>query len=351
MRILCVGGAGFIGANLSLYLAGRGHNVTALDNLVRRGGELNLPDFKKAGIKFIHGDIRNKEDISGNYDVILECSAQPSATAGYDNPMFDFNNNVVGLMNVLEHARKTGAAVIFWSTNKVYSGDRINDLPYEEYPTRFDWVKEMPILDLSLGPTGFDYNFGISNHFDIDGGQHSVYGMTKAMSDLAVQEYADAFGVKTIVNRFSCLAGPRQWGKTEQGWVSWFAIAKHLGLPVKVCGWGGKQVRDILFIDDICNLIDIEIDRIKFPDISGQVFNIGGGRKNSISILESFTRLGLTPASVESERKGDHRIYITDNSKAKNVLGWEPKVGLDEGFEQIEKWVVDNKSILESLYK
>lgn len=335
MKILIAGGAGFIGANLCIFFKEQGRDVTALDNLVRRGSELNLPEFKWRGINFVHGDIRNPEDIHGEYDIILECSAQPSAVAGYDNPMFDFNNNTVGLMNVLEHARKTGAAVIFWSTNKVYSGDKVNAIRYAEEKTRFEL--------LCKG--------GIAEDFTIDGGRHSIYGLTKAMSDLACQEYADAFDVKTIINRFSCLAGPLQWGKTEQGWVSWFVIAKHLGLPVKVCGWGGKQVRDVLFIDDICRLIAEEINALDTkPSTWGQVFNIGGGQDNSISILEFMNRLDLTPSSYEHERKGDHRIYVTDYSKAKEVLGWEPRIGLDEGFEQIEKWVVDNKELLRKMY-
>lgn len=341
-KILICGGAGFVGANLAIHFSAD-YEVTVLENLVRRGSELNLPDFKGHGINFVHGDIRNPEDIRGDYDVILECSAQPSATAGYANPMFDFHNNTVGLMNVLEHARKTKTAVIFWSTNKVYSGDRINAIPATKEPTRYSWTHR---------------DIGINEGCDIDGGQHSIYGLTKAMSDLACQEYWDAFNVPTIVNRFSCLAGPRQWGKTEQGWVSWFVIANHLGFPVKICGWGGKQVRDVLFIDDVCRLIDTEIAVLlnqperATEEVCGQVFNIGGGWANSISILEAFDRLGLNDSSeMEPERKGDHRIYITDYSKAKRVFGWEPRVGLDEGFAQIEKWVVDNKTVLEALYK
>lgn len=335
--VLIAGGAGFVGANLALYLNDKGHKISILDNLVRRGSELNLSAFKEHEISFQHGDIRNKEDIAGNYDFIMDCSAQPSAIAGYNNPWFDFSNNVIGTMNLLEHARKTGAAMFLWSTNKVYSGDKINALQRHELINRFEWT--LPYK-------------GIADTFSIDGGQHSIYGLTKAMCDLACQEYHDAFGVKTVVNRFSCLAGPRQWGKTEQGWVSWFVIAKHLGLPVKICGWGGKQVRDVLFIGDICRLIDLEMDMlIKNPGpISGQVFNIGGGQENAISILECINMLGLKVSATEGERKGDHAIYITDNTKATEIIGWKPTIGLSEGFKYIENWVVSNYETLAELY-
>lgn len=201
-RVLVIGGAGFVGCNLALYLTERGYRVTVLDNLVRRGSELNLPLFKTKGITFIHGDVRCKEDFETlpNFDAICETSAQTSATAGYANPYFDFSNNTVGLINVLEFARKRGSTVIFWSTNKVYSGDKINKMHTTELNHRYDWSDADRII-------GFDSKHGISEEFSVDGGQHSIYGLSKLMSDLAVQEYANAFNVKTVVNRFSCLTG------------------------------------------------------------------------------------------------------------------------------------------------
>ncbi|HIE53119.1 MAG TPA: NAD-dependent epimerase/dehydratase family protein [Armatimonadetes bacterium] len=211
MKVLITGGAGFIGAQLAFYLRERGHEVIVLDNLVRRGSELNLPLFKRWGIPFYHGDVRNAEDfvaLPRDIEVICETCAQPSAIAGYDNPIFDITNNTLGLMHTLEFARECGAAVIFWSTNKVYSGDRVNAFPRREAETR--WVWDQEAIQRQYGdhlPPGFDPRYGFSEEFSIDGGQHSIYGLSKVMADLACQEYYDAFGVKTVVNRFSCLAG------------------------------------------------------------------------------------------------------------------------------------------------
>lgn len=354
MKILITGGAGFVGANLATYFQEKGNDVIVMDNLVRRGGEFNLPDFKKRNITFIHGDIRCMEDFNKlphNIDVICECSAQPSATLGYGNPVYDLANNTIpGVMNVLEFCRKHGSALIFWSTNKTFSGDRINAFPRKELATRWVWDEAMT----SDIVAGFNPDYGFSNEFSVDGGQHSIYGLSKIMSDLMCQEYYDAFGVKTVVNRWSCLAGPRQWGISDQGWVAWWAIAFQLQLPLKYIGWNGKQVRDVLFIDDICNLVDLEIQNI--DKCAGQVFNAGGGAKNTLSLIEATNLLkdkfGINK-KVEYEpqhRKADHCIYISDNRKIEQYTGWKPRVGIDLGYDQIIEWVEKNENKLRELY-
>jgi CDP-paratose 2-epimerase len=349
MKILITGGAGFVGANLSFYFKEQGHDVIALDNLARRGVENNLPEFKKKGITFIHGDIRNPEDFYHlKADIILECSAQPSAIDGYNNPKYDITNNLYGVINVLEYCRTHGTAMIQWSTNKCYDGNKVNALPHIEKDTRYEWLPRFSTT------AGFDPLYGISSDFSVDGGSHSIYGMTKIQSDLACQEYCDAFNVPTIVNRFSCLAGPRQMGKCAQGWVAWFAIASIFNLPLEFIGWKGKQVRDILFIDDICSLVDAEIKCI--DSIKGQVFNIGGGMSSTLSLIEAVDLVsqitGNKPpiAIKETPRKADHVIYISDIRKIKAAVGWEPKVNIKDGYEKIVKWVYDNKTILQNLY-
>lgn len=350
MNIFITGGAGFIGANLAFYFKELNHNVIVLDNLVRRGSELNLESFKKKGITFIHGDVRNKEDLEQLKvipDVILECSAQPSAVDGYDNPYFDINNNTIGLINILEYARKFKSAVIFWSTNKVYSGDKINSLPMKCNETRWFWKNHIKDID------GFEYPYGIDNNFSIDGGQHSIYGLSKVMSDLACQEYYDAFGVKTVVNRFSCLAGQGQFGKCAQGWVAWWAIAAMFNLPVKYIGWNGKQVRDVLFIDDICKLIELEIENIDV--ISGEAFNIGGGMNYTLSLIEAtslmeeMTGNKMTVSYDSTHRKADHCIYISDIRKIKTYLGWKPETTIIDGYSKIIEWVKNNEAKLKQL--
>jgi CDP-paratose 2-epimerase len=338
--IMVFGGAGFVGSNLAFYFKEKSWNVIVIDNLARRGSEYNLPLFKKAGITFIHGDIRNKEDIPNIIpDVICECSAQPSAIDGYDNPYYDFSNNTMGLMNILEFARRHKIMTFFWSTNKVYSGHKINSIGVFEEETRYSWGRGGPI---------------IPDDFSIDGGDHSIYGMSKIMSDLACQEYADAFDIPIVVNRFSCLAGVGQFGKCAQGWVAWWAIAAHFNLPVKYIGWKGKQVRDVLFAPDICRLIEMEINNIDI--VKGKAYNIGGGINNTLSLIEATQLMEkkfnkkMIVEYEETPRKADHRIYISDISKIKKAIGWEPTINIEEGYDQIIEWVKANESILKELY-
>ena len=351
MKILITGGAGFVGSNLAIYFHEKGHDVIVLDNLVRRGSEYNLYEFKKKNIKFIHGDVRCKEDLVGfgKIDAICECSAQPSAIAGYDNPYFDFSNNTIGLVNILELARENDSTVVFWSTNKVYSGEKVNYMPRIETETRYIWDKSF-----KENIPGWTSTYGFSEKFSIDGGQHSIYGMSKVMSDLAMQEYYDAFEVKTVTNRFSCLAGPRQFGKVAQGWAAWWAIAAEFNLPLTYIGFKGKQVRDVLFIDDICELINLEINKIK--KVGGKVFNIGGGNKYTLSLVEATALMEkmfnkkLKVKTLKTPRKSDQCVYISDIREVKKSLGWKPTISLEKGYSQIIEWVKQNKESLSKLY-
>jgi CDP-paratose 2-epimerase len=358
MRILITGGSGFVGAQLAFYFARRRHHVTVMDNLVRRGSELNLPLFQREGIHFAHGDVRNREDflnLEGAVDVVVDASAQPSLVYGYANPVFDLTNNTFGLVNALEFARLRGCPLIFLSTNRVYSADRINALPRLAQATRLAWDAEAWSHSGAERASGFDPAHGIAEDFSVDGGQHGIYGLSKIMADLACQEYADAFGVPTVINRCGVMGGEGQFGKSEQGWTAWWAIAHHFGLPLRLIGWnGGKQVRDVLFIEDVCRLIEMEIGMV--DRIAGQVFNIGGGMGQTISLLEAtelmrkkFSR--SVPVAIESEsRKADLAIYVTDTRKAQRVLGWSPRIGIEEGFDRIIAWVLENEDALRGLY-
>ncbi len=351
MRILITGGCGFVGANLARHFLQGGHEVILLDNLARRGSEYNVEDLTRLGARFVHGDVRNAEDLTPlpRVDAICETSAQPSAIDGYANPLYDLSNNTLGLVNVLEKARRDDAILIFWSTNKTYSGDRVNAIPVKEAATRWVW-------DAASGyqARGFSFEHGISDQFDVDGGQHSIYGLSKICADLICQEWADAFGVRTVVNRFSCLAGPGQFGKSAQGWVAWWIIAFHFNLPLLYIGWGGKQVRDALFTPDINRLVELEIQHI--DRARGQVFNIGGGMSCHISLQEMTSwcekRFGKqVPVHIEpTPRKADHVVYISDSRKAEELLGWRPQVGLDQGLEQIVEWVDREHDRLKRLY-
>lgn len=348
------GGAGFVGGQLALHLQSRGHKVLAMDNLARRGSELNLPRFRKHGVEFQHGDVRSREDFAGlpgHFDLICECSAQPSVLSGYANPLFDITNNALGLVNVLEFARERLCPVIFWSSSRVYSADKLNALPRREMPTRLAWDGAPP---LPQPISGFDPQHGIAEDFSIDGRQHSIYGLSKVMADLACQEYAGAFGVQTVINRFGVLSGEGQFGKTDQGWVVWWAAAFHFGLPLKYIGWGGKQVRDIVFIEDVCRLVEIQMEQM--DRIRGEVFNLGGGRAGSLSLLEATqilrekTGRDVQPTIEAEPRKADQVIFISDSRKAERVLGWKPRIGVSAGYDRILAWLGANEAELRPLY-
>lgn len=345
MNILITGGAGFVGSNLAIYFRQKGHYVTVMDNLVRRGSELNLNEFQDWGIDFIHGDVRNKEDfehLKYKPEIILDTAAQPAACTGYDNPTFDITNNYLGLLNVLEYARDCKAGLIFWSTNKVYDGNLVNALSVREGKTRWN--------------TSMDWR-GFGESTSIDGGCHSIYGLSKVCADLTCQEWAKSFKMPVIINRWSCLAGERQFGKSEQGWVAWFVMAGIFNLPVNLYGWQGKQVRDVLFIKDICELIEKQIAHIHEPGLCGQVFNVGGGMGNNVSLLECISQieniLGKKIKShyVDEVRKADQCVYISDITKVRNTFNWMPQVKMEEGLIQIIDWVEKNADKLQRLYK
>lgn len=353
-RILILGGAGAIGCNLARYFQEHGHFVCVMDNLTRYGVHNNLADFKMRGIEFIHGDVRCPEDfarIKWDVDLIIDCAAQPTAVDGYDNPFYDYTNNTAGLINTLEYVRDKGAALIFFSTNKVYSADVANKPP--RFRDRGRWVWH---YDYSAMP-GFHPRYGFSEDLTISGGDKSIYGASKASADIFVREYSEAFKMPAIVNRFSCLAGPYQWGKPEQGWVAWWMIAAVLGLPIQYFGWEGRQVRDVLFTPDICRLIDKQ--RLALGQngaAASDVFNIGGGCENTLSLIEAtnivekLTGSKLNPEYVDNVRQADHCIYISDITKAQKTFNWKPEVDILEGYLQIYDWVKKNEQILRGMY-
>jgi CDP-paratose 2-epimerase len=358
LNLLITGGCGFVGYRLAVHLKAKGYQVMVMDNLVRRGSEINIARLKDHNIGFIHGDVRNWEDFASlpeSFDLICDASAQPSVVTGYGNPRFDIANNALGAINILEYARRHDCAVIFWSTNRVYSADKINSFPLREGATRWQWDRDAFRARFPGHPVaGFDPDFGFSEEFSIDGGQRSIYGLSKLMADVACQEYATAFGVKTVVNRFGVIAGEGQFGKSDQGWVSWWALAFHFALPLKYIGWGGKQVRDVLFVDDVCRLVDLEMERL--DSITGQVFNVGGGMAQSLSLVEATALLREKfgrdlPVALEPQaRQADQIVYVTDNRKVEQALGWSPQIGIGEGYDRIIQWIKENESPLRKIY-
>ncbi len=358
MHVLVTGGCGFIGSRVALHLREQGHQVSVMDNLVRRGSERNIAVLARHGATFFHGDVRNPEDLANlpaGVELICDTSAQPSVVTGYGNPLFDITNNGVGAIHILEYARPRKIPLIFWSSNRVYGADRLNALPRRETDTRFEYDPDAwNRLPVDQRPAGFHPIHGVSEAFSIDGGQRSIYGLSKLIADAACQEYAQAYDLPIVVNRFGVISGAGQFGHTDQGWVVWWAIAHWFKLPLTYLGWQGKQVRDVLFIEDVLALLDVQIRHM--DQFRGEVFNLGGGAANSISLYEATEAMqeissrSTTIAHSDQARKGDIVLYWTDNRKATQKLGWQPRINLRTGFARIFEWIRENEPELRSNY-
>ena len=349
--ILITGGAGFIGSNLAIKFKEKYPliKIIAMDNLKRRGSELNIPRLKHAGITFVHGDIRNKEDFEEieKFDLMIECSAEPSVMAGFNcSPSYALNTNLVGTLNCLEEVRKNNAGILFLSTSRVYPIDSMNQLNISEGETRYSLEKEQSIPGAS--------EKGISEKFPLDGGR-SIYGATKFCSEIMIQEYISSFGIKGVINRCGVIAGPWQMGKTDQGLLGLW-VAKHFFKgELSYIGFGGegKQVRDFLHIDDLFDIIDIQINN--FNKFNGEVYNIGGGLNNSASLLELTkicekiigNRIKINP--VIETRPADLKLFITDTSKVHALTGWFPRRDINTIIKDIVDWMDENKMQLKNI--
>ena len=349
--IFITGGAGFAGSNLALKLKADFPDtaITCLDNLKRRGSELAIKRLKEAGIEFVHGDIRNKEDlVVDNFDLLIECSAEPSVMAGIDSsPDYLLNTNLVGTMNCLEVARQHKAAVLFLSTSRIYPMSYINNLAYTESESRFDISDDQEVTGVS--------SQGIAENFPLDK-PRSLYGATKLASELIIQEYVDSYGMRAIVDRCGVITGPWQMGKVDQGvFVLW--VAKHyFKQSLSYIGYGGtgKQVRDFIHIDDLYQAIKHQLEN--FDDYAGDTVNVGGGLANSVSLkeltalCEAATGNKIDIASVNEDRPADVRFFITDSSKflKKSGLTWQKdaKATVQDIYEWIKANEADLKSIL-----
>ena len=327
--ILITGGAGFAGSTLAIAL--KQHlpdtRVIALDNLHRRGSELNLGRLAQADVQFIHGDIRAREDLLTLVPevpgLLIECSAEPSAQAGYGgSPEYVIQTNLVGCFHCLELARHVKADIIFISTSRVYPFEALNNLPFIEEETRFTLATEQTTAGTSAA--------GISEAFPLAGAR-SLYGMTKLAAELMVEEYADAYGLRYIINRCGLLTGPWQMAKADQGVMALWMAAHYFRRGLAYIGFqgAGKQVRDVLHIDDFCGLL---VDQIQhFALYSGWCYNVGGGLSNSLSLQET-TRLcteitgnSIPLASSTATRPADVRLYISDHRLTSSINDWRPR--------------------------
>jgi len=352
-NILVTGGCGFVGSSLALQFKANnpGNRVVCLDNLKRRGSELNLPRLKEHGIEFVHGDIRNREDLEelGNIDVILECSAEPSVLAGYQSsPAYVINTNLMGTINCLELARKKEARFIFLSTNRVYPIRWFNQLELQETETRFEILQGQHPQGISPA--------GVSEELSLQGAR-SMYGATKLASELIIQEYVDMYGLKAVINRCGILAGPWQFGKVDQGVIALWAARHHWKQKLMYIGYGGKgkQVRDVLHVNDLYRLLKIQLDDI--DSHAGEVYNVGGGREFSVSLKEltglcqEATGNIIEIEEISATRPADIPAYFTDCSKVSTVTGWKPLTPPEEIVKEICLWIHDNELNLKGIFQ
>ncbi len=338
-KTLITGGCGFIGANYVDRLLSRGERVVAFDNLSRPGAKKNAEWLRlKHGSKFelICADIRSAPAITAaarEAEAIFHFAGQVAVTTSVTDPRADFEINALGTFNVLEAARLSGRNPIFLyaSTNKVYGG--MDEAVVIEKPTRYEYR---------------DWPGGVSEQQPLD--FHSPYGCSKGAADQYVRDYQRIYGLRTVVFRQSAIYGYRQFGLEDQGWLAWFIIAAVLNKPITIYG-DGKQVRDVLFISDLLDAYDAAAARI--DQIAGQVYNIGGGPGNTLSIWAEFGPLlekltGRTiPFAHGDWRQGDQKVCVYNLAKAQAELGWSPKIGVPEGIEKLYRWVKENITLFE----
>jgi CDP-paratose 2-epimerase len=351
-RVLVTGGAGFIGASLCLALR-RSHpetDVVALDSLRRRGSELNLERLRDAGVTFVHGDVRERSDLLlvEPVEALVECSAEPSVLAGMGSGAdFVVQTNLIGAHNCLELARRDGAHVVFLSTSRVYPMAALSALALREDATRFVLDAEQPVRGASAE--------GIAEDFALDG-PRTLYGATKLSAELLVTEYADSFGINTVINRCGVVAGPWQMGKVDQGVFTHWLLSHYTGRPLTYIGYGGagKQVRDVLHVDDLCDLI---LEQLVAPALwHGVTVNVGGGVPGSLSLCETtaicreLTGRDVPVHSVLEGRPGDVPLYASDCRRLFAHTEWRPRSTPRAVLEDTFDWIHDNeRAVLSAL--
>jgi len=337
-KILITGGAGFIGINSAKYFLDKNWQVFILDNFSRPGTDKNIEWFKKESnqkkFKVIKADIRSDlvvlNKLVQQVDVVLHLAAQTAVTTSVLNPREDFEINALGTFNVLEAVRqsKNKPIIIFSSTNKVYGG--MEDVKVKKIGNRYQYQ---------------DLPYGVSEDRILD--FHSPYGCSNGAADQYIRDYFRIYGLKTIVFRQSCIYGPHQFGIEDQGWVAWFTIAALLDKSLTIFG-DGKQIRDVLFIDDLNHAYWLAIKNIK--KTAGQIYNIGGGPKNQLSLLETISLLEKLfnkkiKYKFDQWRPGDQPIFVSDIRKAKKDFNWHPKISVDQGIKILANWVKENKNL------
>jgi CDP-paratose 2-epimerase len=351
-RVLITGGAGFVGSNLAVSLAGRHPEweVLAFDNLYRRGSALNLPRLEAAGVEFVKGDVREPGDLAAlpASTALIECSAEPSVMSGVDGDTgYLVHTNLTGAYNCLELARRDGAFVVFLSTSRVYPVEPQVGLALEEAETRFEIAAEQELPGVSPA--------GISERFPLEGAR-TLYGATKLAAELLIEEFRAGLGVPAVIDRCGVIAGPWQMGKVDQGVFTHWMLAHHFRNPLSYIGFGGhgKQVRDLLHVEDLVDLVERQLLDPEAWD--GRTVNVGGGRECSLSLRETTEicrRLSgneVPIAPVQETRQGDVPIYLSDCTKLYGLDEWRPQRSAEQVLADIHAWIAaDEERIAQAL--
>ena len=338
MKLLITGGCGFIGSNTARRCLAAGHEVALLDNLQRPGAAANLAWLQEQGrFEFTRGDVRDADLLARllaaeQYDAVIHLAAQVAVTTSVVNPRHDFEVNALGTFNLLEAARlgSPDTIILNASTNKVYGG--LEGAPAVEEKRRY-FLPDLPL--------------GVSESQPLD--FHSPYGCSKGAGEQYVVDYHRIYGLRTLNLRQSCIYGYRQFGVEDQGWVAWFTIAHVTGRPIHIYG-NGKQVRDLLFVDDLVDLYLLSLQNI--DRVTGRSFNVGGGTANALSLLEFLDKLfELSGRPVAYDfadwRPGDQPVYISDMTALEAALDWRPQISTDEGLRRLYEWVTANRPLFE----
>jgi CDP-paratose 2-epimerase len=343
-RTLITGGAGFVGANLGISLR-RLHpdwEVRALDNLHRPGSRLNLPRLEAAGVEFVEADVRDRLALKAQppIDALIECSAEPSALVGMTgDTSYPFDTNLVGAYNCLELARRDAAQFVFLSTSRIYPYPALNRLALRDGETRFELERDQPIPGVS--------EQGISESFPLDGAR-TLYGATKLGAELLVTEYAANFGIAAVIDRCGVIAGPWQMGRVDQGVFTFWVLNHQMRRPLTYTGYGGsgRQVRDLLHVDDLVGLVD---SQLADPDHwRGFIGNVGGGPEVSLSLFEAteicrrLTGNEVPIDPVSEPRAGDVPLYVSDCARLFERTDWRPTRSAEQTLAEIHTWVEAN---------
>ncbi len=353
-RILITGGCGFIGSSLAFDLVRRGYEVTVVDNLSRRGSEVILPRLLAQGVEFHHVDVRNPEDLEklkGCFSCLIECSAEPSVLSGAagDQALYLLNVNLKGAVNSFEWARLRGVPVIFLSSSRVYPYDCLNACRYRETETRFEFIDGCP--GVSPG--------GVSMEMPMDG-VRSLYGATKLSAELILREYAVQYGLPAIINRCGVVAGPWQMARADQGVFTFWMARHYFKIPLQYIGFGGngRQVRDLLHIEDLTDLLARQIAALidRPSDFRGTVFNAGGSVRSSLSLREAteicrrITGNDIAVTARMDNRPSDMIWYVTDNGATGKTFGWDPRKSPEDILQDIFVWLKDNETLIQEIF-